>query len=56
MDDAAAKAAEKLKGLGPDDRLFVLSPQLERRSFAAQEFARQTVGSEAIAPSPMFEL
>ena len=56
-DDAAAKAAEKLKGLGPDDCLFVLSPQLSNEDlFAAQEFARQTVGSEAIAPSPMFEL
>lgn len=56
-DDAAARAAEKLKGLGPDDCLFVLSPQLSNEDlFAAQEFARQSVGSEAIASSPMLEL
>ena len=56
-DEAITKAAEKLKEAGPDDILLVVSPQLSNEDlFVAQQFARQVLGSEAIASSMMLEL
>jgi len=56
-EEAIALAAEKLKDLSPDDCLLMVSPELSNEDlFAAQQFARQALGTENIASSLLIEL
>ena len=56
-EEAIARAAEKLKDVSPDDFLIMLSPELSNEDlFAAQQFARQAIGSENIGSSLITEL
>jgi formate dehydrogenase (NADP+) alpha subunit len=56
-EEAIARAAEKLKDVSPDEFLIMLSPELSNEDlFAAQQFARQAIGSDNIGSSLMIEL
>ncbi|MCX5804783.1 MAG: molybdopterin-dependent oxidoreductase [Proteobacteria bacterium] len=56
-DQAISSAADKLKGVKPEDCMFLVSPQLSNEDlFLAQKFIRSLTGSENIASSLMIEL
>ncbi len=54
---ALDEAAARLKAAGPKGAFVVVSPQLSNEDlYAAQKFARETIGTEAILSSVIFEL
>ncbi len=56
-EEAIAHAADRLKDLGPDDCLVMVSPDLFNEDlFVAQQFVRNALGSENIGSSVMVEL
>jgi formate dehydrogenase alpha subunit len=56
-EQAALEAATRLRAVKTDEFLMVVSPQMTNEDlFAAQQFARQVMGSDNIASSVIFEL
>lgn len=54
---ALDEAADRLKAAGPKETFVVVSPQLSNEDlYAAQKFARETIGTEAILSPVIFDL
>lgn len=56
-EQALGVAAEKIASAGPEESLVIISPQLLNEDlYAAQGFARKTMGTENIIPAPLIYL